>query len=458
MSISKQIAEHIVRTNFASIDAVTIQRAKWRLLDAVGCLIAGAGAPGCRMMIDLVTGWGGAGESTLLAHNFKGPAHNVAMANSLMARSYDYEPVEADGEEGSSPAHISGTTVPTAIAVAEKVAAGGKELLNALVLGDDLASRLGVASGFAFDQGWDNTGTINALGATAVAGKLLKLDATQVLNALGIALNQLAGSMAGVVDKTVAFKLPIAFASRNGIVSAELAGHGFAGVKAPLEGDNGFFALYCRDYNMSRLTKDLGQKFYGDRVIKPYSCCRANHSAVDSALQIVRANNFKPEDIDDISIYTSPGIGKSFVGQPYQPGATPQVNGAFSITYTVATAILRKEVTPRCFTELNINDPEIDRLISKITIVPILPREKRLATEMHIKTRDGATYSAHTDFPAGDFYATPLTPEEIKAKFEANAAFSGTVSPVKAEKAFKLVESLEELHDVRELTGLLVRD
>jgi len=458
MSISQQIAEHIVRTDFASIDAETIQRTKWRILDAVGCLIAGANAPGCRMMIDLVTGWAGTGESTLLVHGFKGPAHNIAMANSLMTRSYDFEPVEADGENGSSPAHISGTTVPTALAMAEKVAASGKELISSLVLGDDLASRLGVASGFSFDLGWDNTGTINALGATAIAGKFLKLDELQVFNALGIALNQLAGSMAGVFDKTVAFKLPMAFASRNGIVSAELAGQGFTGVKAPLEGDHGFFALYCRNYNMEMLIKNLGQKFYGDRVIKPYSCCRANHSAIDSALKIVRTNDVKIEDIEEITIHTSPAISKGFVGQPFELGSTPQVNGAFSITYTVATAILRKEVTPKYFAAPFINDPDINKLINNIKIVPSMPQEKRLATEIYIKMKDGAVYSAHTDFPTGDFYISPLTADAIKTKFRANVAFSQTVSQAKAEKALKLIEKLEELNDVRELTCLLVRD
>jgi 2-methylcitrate dehydratase PrpD len=457
MSISGQIAEYIVRTGFESINAETIERSKWRILDAVGCLIAGANAPGCRMMIDLVTGWGGVGESTLLVHGIKGPAHNIAMVNSLMTRSYDFEPVEADGENGSSPAHISGTTVPTALAMAEKAAASGKELINSLVLGEDLASRLGVASGFSFDLGWDNTGTINTFGATAIASKFLKLDETQVLNALGIALNQTGGTMAGVFDKTIAFKLPMAFASRNGIVSAELAKQGFAGVKAPLEGDNGFFALYCRNYDIANLTNNLGKKFYGDRVIKPYSCCRANHSSIDSALKIVCTNNIRPEDIEDIIIHTSPAICKGFVGQPFQLGNTPQVNAAFSINYAVATAILRKEVTPKCFTDTSINDPEIGKLIGKMKIVPSIPQEKRLTTEIYIKTKEGTVFSAHTDIPTGDFYNSPLTVEAIKTKYRGNVAFSQTVSREKAEKVLNLIEALEELDDVRKLTNLIVQ-
>ncbi|MFP3975837.1 MAG: MmgE/PrpD family protein [Dehalococcoidia bacterium] len=458
MGTTEQIVKNIVATDFDSLDSEAVRRAKWRVLDAVGCLIGGANAPGCPVMVDLVRKWGGVGESTVLVHGVKGPAHNVAMTNSLMTRSYDYEPVEADGEGASSPAHISGTTVPTALTLAERQGASGKDLLTALLLGDDLASRLGVASGFSFDLGWDNTGTINMLGATAIASKLLRLDEKQVLNALGIALNQMAGTMDGVFDKTLTFKLPIALASRNAIFSAELAGQGFSGVKDPLLGDHGFFSLYCRNYNTENLTKNLGKRFYSDRVIKPYSCCRANHSAVDSALKIAGAHDIRPEDVEEIVIYLTPAIRDGFVGQPFYIGETPQVNAAFSITYTVATALLRKEVRPKYFTDEFIRDPKVNMLIDKIRLEPSIPPEKKLTTEIRLKRTDGEVFSAHTDFPTGDFYETPLTDEEIKAKYRDNVAFSQTVSTENAEKALEIAGALEELGDVRELTSLLVRE
>ena len=457
MNITEQLVTNIIRTGFESLDGETIERAKWRIIDAVGCLIAGANAHGSRMMVDLVKRWGGVQESTIFVHGLKGPSHNVAMVNSLMTRSFDFEPVEADGENSSSPAHISGTTVPTALAVAEQHALRGKDLITALVLGDDLASRLGGASGFSIDDGWDNTGTINMFGATAIAGKLWGLDERQVLNALGIVLNQLAGTMDGVIDKTIAFKLPIALASRNGIFSAELAKQGFAGVKDPLLGKHGYFALYCRNYNTENLTRDLGRRFYSDRVIKPYSCCRANHSAIDSALKIARTHDMKPEDIEEIFICTTPATRDGFVGQAFETGDTPQVNAAFSIRYTVACALLRKEVKPEHFTDESIRQPRINMLINRMRVEASIPPEKRPTTEIHVTMRDGEVFSAHTDMPKGDFYHTPLSEEEIREKYRANIAFSQTVPKKNAEKALGIIERLEELIDVRELTSLLVK-
>ena len=197
MSVTGELVANVVRTQFDCIDKESVERAKWRLIDVLGCLMAGVNAPGCRETVDLIRKWGGAPESTVLVHGIKAPAYNAALVNSLMIRSFDFEPVEAEAESESesSPAHISGTTVPAALTMAERQAASGKELITALIVGDDLASRLGIASGFDFSFGWDNTGTINAFGATAIAGKLLKLNEKQVLNAFGIVVNQLGGTL-----------------------------------------------------------------------------------------------------------------------------------------------------------------------------------------------------------------------------------------------------------------------
>jgi 2-methylcitrate dehydratase PrpD len=457
MSITDKLVKNVVQTRFESLDKECIGKAKLRILDAIGCAIAGANAPGCQMLLDLVRKWGGTGESTVIAHGGKAPAHNVAMMNSLMTRSFDFEPVEAEGEGKSSPAHISGTTVPVTLAVAEQQAASGKDFITALVIGDDLACRLGVASGFDFNLGWDNTGTINMFGATAIASKLLRLNEKQVMNAFGIALNQLAGTMAGVFDKTMAFKLPIALASRDGIFAAELAKQGFGGVKEPFLGPRGYFALYCRNSNVEDLAKDIGKRFYADRVIKPYAACRATHPAIDCALEIARNNDIKVEDIEQIIVHVTPGTLTGFVGQPFAIGETPQVDGAFSIRYTVATALLRKGVKPEYYTAECIHDPKIKILIDQIRLVGDIPQEKAPTTEIQVKTQDGHIFVAHTNFPQGDFRKTPLAVEEIKAKYRSNIAFSQTVSEENSENALGIIERLEDLDDAGNLIKLLVK-
>jgi 2-methylcitrate dehydratase PrpD len=457
MGISEQFAANVVKTGFNSLDELTVSRARWRVLDAVGCAIAGADAAGCKAMLTLVKQWGGAAESTVFVYGVKAPAHHAAMMNSLMTRSFDFEPVDAEGDNKSSPAHISGTTVPTALAMAEYQGASGKALITALVAGDDMVCRLGVASGFDFDLGWDNTGTINGFGATAVAGKLLGLDEKQFHNAFGIVLNSLAGTMDGVVDKSMSFKLPIALSARNGIFAAELARQGFAGVKDPFTGTSGFFKLYCRNADWRDIVKNLGNRFYADAIYKPYSACRMTHSSIDSALKIARGNVFKEADIKAVEVLVTPGVCKGFCSPPLTLGETPQIDAAFNISYTVACALLRKDVQPDHFTEAAIRHPEIQSLIKKISLIPSIPADKGMATEIHVTMKDGRTLKASTDFPTGHYLKTPLTGDEIKAKYRNNVAFSKTVPAKKADKALELILKLEELEDVRELTALLVK-
>lgn len=457
MNISQSFASNVIATEFGSLDEASVSRARWRVLDTIGCAVAGADAAGCRAMLDIIKKWGGGSESTVLVHGDKLPALNAAMMNSLMARSFDFEPVEAEGEGKWIPAHVSGATVPAALAIAERQGASGKDFITALAVGDDIACRLGVASGFDFNLGWDNTGTINAFGTTAIAGKLLGLNEKQLQNAFGIVLNQLGGSMDNVMDKTMAFKLPMALTVRNGIFSAELAGQGFVGVKDPFLGVNGYFKLYCTNYNTQDILKNLGKKFYADAVIKPYPTCRLTQSSIDSALKIAKRDDCKVTDIQEVEIKTTPGIFKGFCGQLFTLGETPQVDALFSIRYTIACALLRKDVNLGCFSEASINDIEIKKLIDKIKLLPGIPPEKDLATEIRVKMKNGQVLSASTDLPTGHIVKTPLSEEDIISKFYDNVTYSDLISRKKAKKSLEIILKLDELEDIRELTQLLVK-
>ena len=93
--IIEELARHIQESDFRAINAETIEHAKNRIIDVVGCIIGGVNAPGCEMLVDLVKEWGGREEATIAVHGVKAPAHNVAVVNCVMGRSYDFGPVMA---------------------------------------------------------------------------------------------------------------------------------------------------------------------------------------------------------------------------------------------------------------------------------------------------------------------------------------------------------------------------
>jgi 2-methylcitrate dehydratase PrpD len=459
MGLAADLVEHIVGTDFAGLDEASVERAKWRILDVCGCALAGATAPGCGMMLDLVTGWGGTTESTILGHGGRAPAHNVAMMNSLMARSHDYEPVEAEFDGRSCPAHISGTTVPVALAMAEKERASGEDLLTALAIGDDLAARLGVNSGFDFDLGWDGTGTFNLFGAVATACKLLGSGESQVFNALGIALNRMSGTMAGIFDKTLAFKLPIACSAREAIFAAELAQRGFEGVAEPFLGPRGYFSMFCRGYNADLVTKDLGRKFYSDCVVKPYSACRITHPFIDCAIAVAGSEGFEADQVAAVTIHATGFAGNSFCAQPLSHSEWHQPDAAFSIGYCVAAALLWGEISPLHFTEEFLRDHRLGELIARMKVIGDIRPQRAGDNEvqMEVLMADGRTLSARTQVGTGDLREGQTGLAEVQAKFLKNAGFSGLIAPESAEQAMGVIGRLEDLEAVGELTRLLVK-
>ncbi|HEX2964638.1 MAG TPA: MmgE/PrpD family protein [Syntrophorhabdaceae bacterium] len=456
MSVVAELIRNVLETPFERFAPDEVDRARVKLIDVIGCIIGGANAPGCSMLIDLVREWGGLQEGMILAHGIKVPMHNAALVNSVMARSYDFEPTGPLVDGKSTPAHLSGTTVPTAITVADQKNASGKDLLTALIVGDDIASRIIAASNLDVDSGFDSTGTANAFGAAAIAGRLLGLNEQQMLNAFGIVLNQFAGTFQNIFDAAHTFKLPQGLASQAGVFSVKLAQKGFTGVRDPLLSKYGYFALYCKSYQLDMLTKNLGKQYYMDNTCKPYPCCRSNHAAIESVLKILESHAVSAEAIDEIIVDITPRARDFAVGQPFKIREVPQIDAAFSIQYNVANALLRRGTKLEHFTEENILDNRIADLVRKIRLTATTPPETPLGAGVTVKMKNGDEYHARVDMPRGHGVLTPLSYEEKKAKFFDNVRFSSMVPVSKAEEAVELLEHIEEVDNVSAIFRLLV--
>ena len=457
MSMTDEVCSHVVAADFSTLDDFTIARVKTRVLDSIGVIAAGVHAPMCDQLFDLLLSYGTTAQSSAFFRKQAIDTPSAAMINSFSMRSYDFEAIEAENPgRKSSAAHISGTTVPTALACAERAKASGRDFITALALGDDIAARLGAASGFDVYGGWDNTNTINGLGATVIAGKLAGLSEAQLNNALGIDLNMLGGSMDNINFKTLSFKLPMALASRNAIFSADFAARGMTATHDAFGGKKGYFFLFCGDSQKPEiLCQDLGKVFYGDVVIKPWSACRATHPSIDACMQIVQAHDIDPEAVEKVVIHATPRTAAGFVGQPWEIGEEPQVSGAFSIIYTAAVAIATKAVRPESMNREAMEDPALKRLIDKIEIAPTLAPDEYQTAEVDIVMADGTQYHARCDVPKGDIYKSAMTEEEVLDKFYKNIEFSQTLSREDADRVVETVARLEELDDIHELTQFM---
>ena len=92
MSVLSEFVHHIISTSYKKLDAATVNRAKDRVLDTLGCIISGRKAPGCSGLIDLLAECGGKKEASVIGTKLKIPVHEAALVNSVLARSFDFEP------------------------------------------------------------------------------------------------------------------------------------------------------------------------------------------------------------------------------------------------------------------------------------------------------------------------------------------------------------------------------
>jgi len=451
-TLTDQLIHHAHQIRFEDFSEAVLERARHRVIDALGNTVAGHRAQGMQELVETVIGWGGRQDATVLGDGRRIPAHHAAMLNSALMRSFDFEPVGAEGPgQRQVAAHITGTTVPVALALAERQGATGRELLTALLAGEDVAARLAFGSGFDVYSGQDNTGTVNGIGATIVACLLMGLDEARTRHAIGIVLNQLAGTVAAIFDRTSAFKLPMAFAARNAITAAEMAAAGVTGPADPVAGRSGFLQTYCADPDPAAMVERLGEEFYADAVIKPWSCCRAAHPSLDACVRLVEDHGVVAESIDHVVVHVTPRTAAGFVGQRFTPGPCPEVAAAFSIHYTAAAALVFGTVRPEHLGPQAMADPRIRRLLERIEVQGTLDDAEVLTAEVEVYLADGTVRRQRVDSPRGDVHHAPLSEAQIVEKYRLNAAFSQRVDAARADQALDLMMRLPQLEHLRDL-------
>ncbi|MBN2239145.1 MAG: MmgE/PrpD family protein [Dehalococcoidales bacterium] len=257
--VTDALIRNILETRFDDIPEETVDNTKRRILDMIGCIIGGAGSDGSRELAEVVHGWGGNNEASILGYGYKGPAHEAAMVNGIFGRSFDWGPltliIEGDGKPGTlyidgKPIrrfanHIGETTVPAALALGECKGITGKELITAVIVADDLAARLHIANdrtppGQApspdMAPAAPSKGPSTVFASTAAAGRLLGLTPKQLRNALGLTMlmngSGGAGGIGGMMPRSAATgqdKKP----KEEKVDSSQAANPGWLGVNDP---------------------------------------------------------------------------------------------------------------------------------------------------------------------------------------------------------------------------------
>jgi 2-methylcitrate dehydratase PrpD len=452
-----RLISNILETQFEDIPPAVINHAKNRLLDVIGCLVCGANDIGNAELLGIVRDWGGKPEARIFVHGDKVPAPAAVMVNCIMARSFDFEPVSPVVNGRSIPGHISGTTTMTALTLADLQNVSGKELLVALLVGDDMATRVLLAGqGSGTRRGFDHVGQANSFGATAIAGRIMRLNHSQMRHAFGLILDHLGGVQRMIVDTTTGFKLSQGNSARDAVFCVRLARSGWSGVQDALLAAGGYYDLFTdgiKDPDL--LTTNLGKEYYSDGTFKPYPCCRMNHAAIDCALDIVNQNKISGDDIAKTILYVSAGALHDIIGQPFRILNSPHASAGFSVQYNVANVLVRGSSRPEHFTERAVRDQAISDFINQKMTMAELTEGGPESARVKVIMQDGRVFDRFTEIARGD-PRNPISREELLAKYRMNIKFSNTITGENAEKVLQMVADLENLNNVKTLVDLLI--
>ena len=262
----------------------------------LGCAVGAAHHEAADAALAAVNMLQPAQQASVLGRTEKVDMASAALINGITSHTFDF-----DDTHLKTIIHPAGPVASAVLALAEHTQASGRQVIDALVLGIDVACRVGNAMyPEHYDRGWHITGSTGTLGAAAACARLLKLDAQKTAMALGIAASQPVGMREQFGTMTKPFH-PGA-AARAGLMSALLASQGYTASPKALEAPRGMMQTVSTKNDWNEITHELGQRFeISFNSYKPFACGIVIHPSIDACAQL-RAQGVTPEQVERIEL------------------------------------------------------------------------------------------------------------------------------------------------------------
>ena len=454
-SVSDALAEFVCATTYADLPVRTTHMTKRCLLDAIGVSLAASGlGEGCGDFIDMAVGQGGHRDCTVLGTRHRVPVEAAAFANGSMAHAMDYE----DAHDQTL-LHPNAAAVPAALAIAEALGpVTGKELVTAIAVGCEVAVRMGLALRVLLsDYGWYPPPILAAFGATAAAGKLLRLNANPVRDAFSLTLCQ--ATCSGEIKyspNSVVRAVRDAFVARAAVTSALLAARGVTGFDRPLEGRSGFFAMFARGrYDPAVIVTDLGRTFEIENIsFKPWPSCRGTHAAIQGVLELREKHHLAFDGVRSVELQGSPIM--RMLNEPHATKRRPStaIDAKFSLPFTAAAAMVHGRVTLEDFFPAALTDERILQFAETVSFeVDPARSENDVGCNVRITAGNGAVFERRIDTPFGH-PRNPMPEAAFIDKFVDCARYAAL--PVEAARAHRISEMVLGLETIENVGSRLM--
>jgi 2-methylcitrate dehydratase len=452
--LAERLAAYAAALRYEDLDAATIERVKSHVIDTLGCCIAAFDERPVRVCREIARSVQGA--ATIIGTARKTSPDLAAFANGAAGRYYDLNDIYA----GKVTTHPSDHIAPC-LAVAEAERASAHDLIAAIALAYEIDCRLVDALDLSA-RGWDTP--VYSLPAVALAaGKLMKLDAAKLTEAVNLAINdhiamgqtraQVLSDWKGLADGE---------ASRNAVFAAILARGGLTGPAPIFEGRIGLFKQVSgeADIDVGKFG-GRGNPFRINRCgIKAYPAVVYTQTAIVAATAVAdEVTKGAPgkaaalERIASIEIATSKR-GLTQTGTDREKWApTTRDTADHSMPYITARAMFDGDITNDSYAPAKLKEPRILAFMQKITVAEDPQLTARVGdavpTRVTAILADGRRVTREVNDIPG-FAGRPMQRPDIERKFRGNI---GKRWP--REKTDAVLESLWTLENTRDIGALL---
>ncbi len=407
------------------------------LLTWVGCAIGASRHSTVEAALAAVSELSPAAQASVLGRSERVDMASAALLNGITSHTFDF-----DDTHLKTIIHPAAPVASAAFALAEHVGASGRQFIDAMVLGIDVACRVGNAIyPDHYDRGWHITGSTGMLGAAAACARVLGLDVDATAMALGIAASQPVGVREQFGTMTKPFHAGAA--ARAGLMSALMARHGFTASRRAIEAPRGLAQTFSTKFDWREISDGLGERFeISFNTYKPFACGVVIHPSIDGCVQLRDAHGLSANDVERVELKVHPLVLELTGKTAPRTG----LEGKFSVYHACAAGIIFGRAGQDEFSDAIVARPDVVALRNRVT-ASVDSSMAEDAADVRIRCMDGRSLQVSVEHAIGSL-EHPMSDADLRRKFH------GLVDPILgAERAQGLIEECSGLAGRADLRG-----
>ncbi|MBK1784095.1 MmgE/PrpD family protein [Prauserella cavernicola] len=382
------------------------------LRDTLGIASAGTRATGLEPTLDALRALG-SGDVAVPWTDLRLPPAQAGLALSALVHAWDFDDTHDDAV-----VHTMAVALPAALAAGTHAGRSGADILDGVVVGVQVLSRLSLALGAR--HGMVRTAGLGSVAAAAAAARTLGLGLEGIGNAMALALPA-AGSPHSrqvVEDSAVNKRLQPGLAVQAGLTAAAFAR---AGVEGPAGWADGTYGLLAGVDDAASTLFAPGWEG-AELSLKPYPACRYTHAAITAAAEA--STGIASERISSVDVHVPDGAAYLLVSRPFERRGRPVIDAQFSIPWLVAAQLVTGAVDLTTIAGPTLLDAHVEAFAARVTVHQDAEGTATMApATVVLRTDDGQRHEATSPMTGSPEH--PLTEAQLAAKTAACAQVGG---------------------------------